>query len=372
MFTLTLQSGPAVLAIERLTVDGAVLRLSEALTASRWVAAELKHPALPQALTIAAKVTWSQPIAPGLALTLAALEFVGTWEALGGLRRAVLGAQSSRAYAGDAPAGYVVVEPGGAWACHGVETAKVAVVAREGRGFSVRRRDAREPLQAASFADALAHAFALPTPPRLDPPIEPPDAEAPRSGAHLRPTAPTEAAKTAKAAKAPRTPPAQDEAAVLAARTMVIGPERPPGSLGDGLGGDDEEAVLAARTMVVVDRAPSSTDDDDDAVLAARTVVLGKAPPGGDATRRWSKVLDQGKLVGWIAPDTPEAWSIYDERGHKTAIIAAVEGTVRVCWLGDKATESFEYFEAPTPLDAIVAAYELTSPPEIDPPIAGV
>lgn len=376
MFTLSLQSGPAVLAVERLTVDGAVLRLSEAVAAGRWVAAELRHPSIGQPLTVAAKVTWSQPIAPGLALSLTAVDFVGTWEALGSVRRAILGAQGSRAYAGDAMAGHVVVEPGGTWACHGPETVKVAVVARDEGRFSVRRRDAREPATASTFAEAIARAFGLPTAPRLDPAIEP--SEAPRSGSHARPTG------RPAPAPSPAPAPAEDEEAVLAARTLLIEPDEPPTSGDDGDeeallaaatdAGEpvDEAAVLAARTMVVVDRPPASLDDH--AVLAARTVVLGReAPPrDGQGDRRWSKVLDGGRLVGWIAPDTEQAWSIYDDRGRKTAIVASVEGTVRVCWLGDKATESFEFFEAPTALEAIAVAYELTGPPKIEPPLAGL
>lgn len=374
-FTLTLQSGPAVLDVERLTADGAVLRLAQALAPGRWVAGELKHPSFAQPLAVAARVTWSQPIAPGLDLTLTALEFVGTWEALWTLRRAVLGAQASRATVGEAHVGWVVVEPGGGrWTCHGAETVKVAVVAREEKGFSVRRRDAPEPVVVESFDEALARGFAVSTAPRLEPDVEAPDPHprpAPAAAPPRSAPAPAKAPDDEEAVLAARTlvigerPPARaSEDAVLAARTVVIDPQRPPEV--------DEEAVLAARTMVVVDRAPRSFDDEEE-VLAARTVVLGKEPRGGEGDdRRWSKVLDGERLVGWIAPDTPEAWSIYDERGRKTAIIAALEGTVRVCWLGDKATESFEYFEASTPIEAIVAAYELSAPPRIEPPIPGL
>lgn len=344
-----------MLGVERLTVSGAVLRLAEALPAGRWVVADLQ---VGSGLSTPAKVAWSQPVAPGLPLTLAGLEFVGTWEALGALRRAILEVVGSRALDGDAAVGFVVAEPGGGWTCYGAESMTLAVVTPDGARFGVRRRDPREAVSAAaSFDEALARAFDRTAAPRLDPPLGPPGA----ARAASRPPA---------AAPAPSDE-GDGEAAVLAARTMVLGPGRPPPSLDDDA---DEEQVLAARTMIVDDRPPLD-DDDEDEVLGAHTLVLrdgDQAGPQGRTDRRWSKVLDGGRLVGWIAPDTASAWSIYDEQGRKTAVVAADEGRARVCWLGDKATESFEYFEAPTPREAIAVAYELTGPPAIEPPIAGL
>ncbi|MCO5169926.1 MAG: hypothetical protein M9894_26610 [Planctomycetes bacterium] len=351
---LTLQKGPPVLAVERLTVSGAVLRLAEGVPAGRWVVADLQ---VGQGVSTPAKVAWSQQVAPGLPLTLAGLEFVGTWEALGTLRRAILGVVGSRALDGDAHVGFVVAEPGGTYTCYSAESVTLAVISPDGARFSVRRRDPREATGVtsteASFDDALARAFSTREAPRLDPPVGP---------ARARP------ASSAPAPAKPAAPAPAEEDAVLAARTLVLGPER-PGAAQDDL---DEEQVLAARTMVVVDDRPPL--DDEEEVLAAHTLVLkgGEAGPQGRTDRRWSKVLDRGRLVGWIAPDTETAWSIYDEQGRKTAVVAADEGRARVCWLGDKATESFEYFEAPTPLEAIAVAYELTGPPAIEPPIAGL
>jgi hypothetical protein len=400
--SLVLRDGPPILALERLTVGGAVLRLNDTLTNGRWVVADLQHPDFGAApLSTAARVSWSQQIAPGLPLSLAGLEFTGSWEALGTLRRAILGVVASKALAADAPVGFVTVEPDGSWTCHTAQTIKVAMISADGAAFSVRRRDDRDPggvvLAAASFAEALARAFDLDEAPRLDPQVGP--ASGPRSGAIQKPMA-VPKPKAPAAAVTPPAPPkrtgaaAAYEEAVLAARTVVIAPERPP-----AMSEASEAEILGANTMVVGPERPMS-ESTEDAILASRTIIEDDRPPSDDPestavivkkgaaaeqaprrtrsdpptrnNRRWSKVLSGGKQVGWIAPDTPTAWSTYDDAGRKTAVISAEEGVVRVCWLGDQATESFEYFEAPTAKEAIVVAFELTAEPKIEPPLAGL
>lgn len=388
---LVLRDGPPILALERLTVGGAVLRVDEALASGRWVVADLQHPSFGAPLSTTARVTWSQPVVPGLPLSLAGLEFTGTWEALGAVRRAILGVVASHALAADGPVGFVTVEPDGSWTCHTAQTIKVAMIVMEGAGFVVRRRDDRDPagvaLAAASFAEALARAFDRPDAPRLEPPIGP--IGAPKSGAYPKPAATPPRAAPTPQAQPPAAPPARRSAsaayedAVLAARTVVLPPERPRLSEADEdasperpMSASTEDAILAANTIIDHDGPPSGDPDDPE---STSVIVRKPAPPRRSrsdpptrSNRRWSKVLSGGRQVGWIAPETATAWSTYDDAGRKTAVISAEDGVVRVCWLGDQATESFEYFEAPTAKEAIVVAFELTAEPRIDPPLAGL
>lgn len=424
--TLLLRDGPPILSLERLTVGNAVLRLNEALTNGRWVVADLQHPAFGAGLSTAARVTWSQQIAPGLPLWLAGIEFTGSWESLGALRRSLLGVLASQALAPEGPIGFVTREPDGTWTCHTSQTIKVAMIAPDGAGFAVRRRDDRDPtgvvLNATSWSDALARSFDRADAPRLDPPLRPASA-APSSGAMQKPAAkpastpPKTAAPAKPAAPAKRSAAEAYEEAVLAARTVVIPPERPPVSESSEdailaantiipMSQSSEDAILAARTILEDDDEPPPPDDDPESTAVIIRKLAAAAPkvepvkpstpaprpeptrpasapakkpseparsePRTGSNKKWSKVLAAGKQVGWIAPDTPTSWSTYNDEGRKTAVISAEEGVVRVCWLGEQATESFEYFEAPTAKEAIVVAFELTTEPKIEPPLAGL
>lgn len=379
--TITLRDGPSVVTVERLSIGTAVLRTAEPVESGALFNADLGHPSFGTMKT-AAHVAWVQQIAPGLPLTLVGLEFIGTWEKLGSLRKGILGVVASDARVGDVPLGWVTTEPDGTWTCFARDSMKIALVSNDAKGLSVRRRDPVDPagvlLPATSFGEAMVLAFdRSPTDVvALDPPI------GPASGAHARPASAPPAkspasAPTSGVLRKPGVPPKKPEEpkrraaqpisesaedAILAAKTIMVGPDESH---------VDETEILAARTLRLEDGGPPPGSEDD--VLAAQTIVLPKdrvAPKGeGGIVRAWSKVQHAGKLVGWIAPDTQSAWTIYDEQRRKIAVATVEPGSVRVCWLGDKSTESFEYFEAPTAAEAMAAAFELDAPPKIDPPL---
>lgn len=381
--TLTLRDGPPVMAVERLSIGTAVLRLADTLPTGRWLYADLQHPTF-GAVATAAHVAWTQQIAPGLSLTLAGVEFVGTWEKLGALRRAILGVMASDALAGGLPIGWIAPEPDGTWTCFARDSMKVAMISQDGKGFSVRRRDATDPagvvIPSSTFVESVVLAFdRSPTETiTLEPPV------GPRSGAHPRPASKTPASSPPRPAvpvppvkrleekkkKKQQQPTPISESAedvILAAQTIMV-----DGDAGAPPHDDEEDQLLAARTLRLDD--DDGPPESEESVLGAQTVVLpnDRVTPKGEGKgpdRRWSKVHDGATLVGWIAPDTPTAWTIYDEKRHKIAVAAVEAGSVRVCWLGDKSTESFEYFEAPTVGEAMAAAFELASPPKIDPPL---
>ncbi len=312
---------------------------------------ELRGPRLTAPLTAQARVSWWR--APH-----AGLDWIGTWDGLLGLRRALGQQLGSRVLDGADPIGYLMADADGGWVCYDRHTIKVALLKAEGGRVRLRRRDgSTEALD--GWLAALGRAF----------PAARRAAPDPLPGAWAAPAPP-------------------DEAEILGARTLVLGPpvREAPGA--GGTAGD--EAVLGART-VVLGPPPSARDQtapggDEEAVLGARTVVLGpplrqedgapagagRAPTARAAEPAGARVLTADGEVGRVVPATPGSWEVRGPDGRKRAVIAAVGRRFQVCFLGDASNESLDFLEAGSPGEALMLALELSSPPTLDPPVAGL
>lgn len=252
---LALAGGPRV-RVSGLTLGGAVVLAEAPLAPGTTLPVEVRHPRLQAPVQGHARVRAARPGAGGVE---AQLEFVGTWDDLLALRRALVPALGHRVLDGARPVGHVVVDSAAAWTVYDLATAKVAVVARVEADLLVRRKDDPPlgPFPAArSLEVALALAFGLRTPARCEPPL---------AGPALPPPAPR---------KAPPAGPSEEE--ILASKTITVAPARRDAPQRRPAAPSEEE-ILAAKTITVAPRAadaPAPRPVD----RGGGTVVV--APPG--------------------------------------------------------------------------------------------
>lgn len=357
---IVVRDGPRVVGLDTLAPGGAVLHMSMGMVVGQWVVLDVQHPTFPAPLVAPARVGWSRAAQDGSALV--AFELHGTWERLAIVRRSLLGILASRALSGERLVGWVLRDPDGTWACHSVHTVKVAVLSPQTGGrVIVRRRDDGSTWEAPSLLDGVAMAYGLDAPPRMDPPL-PEDA-------------------------------APSEAELFAAGTIVVGPERAPVPTRSPLpdetiavrpapfGGEPARAGRPAKKGAPPPPPPPPAPPRP-AAKGASSVM--KDPHASSGFRRpqrpttgrhtdYSQILAGENTVGWLGPTSEGSWTAYDLEGAKVAVIMAqgADG-FRLCWFGDKATESLEFLDAPTCLEALAAAFELDRLPRVDPPLPGV
>ncbi|RMG13964.1 MAG: hypothetical protein D6731_11015 [Planctomycetota bacterium] len=339
-----------VLGIHSLFLGGALLEVQAPVAPGTNLVLDLVHPAL-GAVGINVRVAWCRPLA-GSRGPVAALEFHGSWDGLIHLRHQLAAYLGSRVFDGPRFVGYVLREPNDpASACFDVSTAKIALILplQGNRGYSVRWRDAppEAPMPVLPRLDlALQAAFRLRHLPSLNVP------------GPARDEAATEPA--VRSAEGARESP--EEEALYGMNTVVLAPDRVEA---EGL---DEEAILGANTLVLGPEEGALKEDDSRVLGAGR--VFGPKSVGCEHSR----LLAGDELVGFVAPTGAEgSFNLYGVDGRKLALLARPEseGPVQVCMMGDKASESLEFFTADSFVDGASVALDLSAMPRLDPPLDG-
>lgn len=321
------------------TLDGMVLQLAAPLAEGQWLLLEVQHPRLPQPLSAQIRVGWCRAIANDPS-PYAGVEFVGTWAELIHLRRSLARLVGRRVLLGEQEIGHVVIDGSGT-TCFSTQTATQALVIADGQGgFLVRRPDGAA--TCASLGDALASAFRLDRPPRLDPPLD---------------LGPVSTPATASPESRPASALSEDE--ILGANTLVMTPDRI----------EEEDAILGANTIVLTD----SGRRHQTAILGAD----GKPAESGRIKRKASsRVVDVGPetVVGFVCKGTVEAsFELYNPQGKKVGVVAPGDSEgFRVVLMGASPEDSLQFLQASSCLGAVAAAFELEQMPRIEPPLDGL
>lgn len=397
---VTIRDGPRVQGVDLLAPGGAVLRLGMALASGQWVVLDIQHPSFPAPLVAPARLVWSRTGPDGV--VVAGFELHGTWERLATVRRSLLGILGSRALVDGRLVGWVLRDPAdGTWACHSVHTVKIAVVSDEEGQLVVRSRDDGSVTPASSLGDGVAQALGLEGPPLFDPPL-PEDEQAilaartvvmspgralvpslsppPREGEDLPAAGEKERGPTgrlleprgrANEVRPPEPKPASPAGkAPPSGRPSETGPARAP------------EARPRAPEPRPILPSPAQPAPQKPAAKGASSVMRDPHASSGlrrpqhpfaNKQKQYSQILAGEDTVGWITSTGQDSWTAYDLDGRHVAVIAAqgADG-FRLCWFGDKATESLEFLDAPTCLEALAAAFELDRLPRVEPALPGI
>lgn len=358
-----------MLRIVSVSLDGMILQVGAPIAAGLWMVSEVRHPSLGAPFSTQVRVAWCQ-FMQNVPQPFVGLEFTGGWGELLSLRRRLAAILGSKAYdEDDRPQGYVILDPREA-ACFDMQTAKIAVLGFDGQGYVVRQRGGVVSVK--TFQAAVKHAFSLTKSPRLDPPIQIEGESASDSGEDLGD--PFEGMQGA---------PSPDEEEILGAQTMVLKPERAE-ALSD-------EEIFGANTLVLKPEGMS----DEDVLSSSSRITSSKLETGGEAgdgddtlvlpgrkkkrgTGRFKKkknsrvIGPDDTVVGFICPSNPGAWTLYNGKGDKVAMLMEGDGAFRCVMLGKSEGDDLTFYEEDTCLAALARAFQIEGTPDVQPPLAGV